>query len=129
MTHSSGTLGFSHLFIAAEAELALLVESRLYLGNRKSHPDASSIALEAAHWAYNHFINLSALHLGLTPSLHFTHWPKTEAAQDGADPARAYRSLVNAKDLWQNPQPHGDEPVGEIIEYREATPEEVDNVA
>ena len=51
ITHPSGTLAFSHLFIAAEAELALLVEARLYLGNRKPLPDAPSIALEAAHRA------------------------------------------------------------------------------
>ena len=51
VTHPSGTIGFSHLLIAAEAELALLVEPRLYLGNRKSLPDVSSIALEAAHRA------------------------------------------------------------------------------
>ena len=37
--------------MAAEAELALLVEPRLYLGNRKLLPDAPSIALEAAHRA------------------------------------------------------------------------------
>ena len=48
ITHPSGTLGFSHLFMAAEAELALLDEARLYLGKRKSLPDAASIALEAA---------------------------------------------------------------------------------
>src|SRR6056300_2018334 len=37
--------------MAAEAELALLDEARLYRGNRKSLPDAPSIALEAAHKA------------------------------------------------------------------------------
>ena len=51
MTHPSGTLGFSHLLMAAEAELALLYEARFYLGNRKSLPDVPSIALEAAHRA------------------------------------------------------------------------------
>ena len=51
ITHPSGTFGFSHLLIAAEAELALLVEPRLYLGNRKLLPDAPSIALEAARRA------------------------------------------------------------------------------
>ena len=49
MTQLSGTLGFSHLLIAAEAELALLDEPRLYLGNKKSSPDVPSMALEAAH--------------------------------------------------------------------------------
>ena len=48
ITHPSGTLGFSHLLMAAEAELALLDEARLYLGNRKLLPDALSIDLEAA---------------------------------------------------------------------------------
>ena len=95
----------------------------------KDWPDEVFQHQKPYHWAYNHFINLSALHLGLTPSLHFTHWPKADAAQDGADPARAYRSLISAKDLWQNPQPHCDEPAEEITEYREATPEEVENVA
>ena len=52
ITQLSGTLGFSHLLIAAEAELALLVEPRLYLGNRKLLPDAPSMALEAAHRAF-----------------------------------------------------------------------------
>ena len=52
MTHPSGTLGFNHLLIAAEAELALLEEPRLYLGNRKRLPDAPSMALEAAHRAF-----------------------------------------------------------------------------
>jgi hypothetical protein len=52
ITHPSGTLGFSHLFMAAEAELALLDEPRLYLGNRKQLPDAPSMALEAAHRAF-----------------------------------------------------------------------------
>ena len=51
ITHPSGTLGFSHLLIAADAELALLVEPRLYLGNKKLLPDAPSIALETAHRA------------------------------------------------------------------------------
>ena len=51
MTQLSGTLGFSHLLIAAEAELALLDEPRLYLGNKKSSPDMLSMALEAAHRA------------------------------------------------------------------------------
>ena len=37
--------------MAAEAELALLDEARLYLGKRKSLPDAASIALEAAQRA------------------------------------------------------------------------------
>ena len=32
MTHSPGTLGFSHLFMAADAELALVDEVELYLG-------------------------------------------------------------------------------------------------
>ena len=35
--------------MVAEAELALLLEPRLYLGNRKLLPHALSIALEAAH--------------------------------------------------------------------------------
>ena len=52
MTQLSGTLGFSHLLIAAEAELALMDEPRLYLGNRKLLPDALSMALEAAHRAF-----------------------------------------------------------------------------
>ena len=43
VTHPSGTLGFGHLFMAAEAELALLDEPRLYLGNRKLLPDAPSM--------------------------------------------------------------------------------------
>ena len=81
------------------------------------------------HWAYNHFINLSALHLGLTPSLHFTHWPKADVARDGADPTIAYSNLIHAKNLWQNPEPvEGELPEGPI-EWREATPEEIENVA
>ena len=52
MTQLSGTLGFSHLLIAAEAELALLVEPRLYLGNRNLLPAAPSKALEVAHRAF-----------------------------------------------------------------------------
>jgi hypothetical protein len=52
MTQLSGTLGFNHLLIAAEAELALLEEPRLYLGNKKRLPDAHSVALEAAHRAF-----------------------------------------------------------------------------
>ena len=51
MTQLSATLGFSHLLIATGAELALLDEQRLYLGNRKLLPDAPSMALEAAHRA------------------------------------------------------------------------------
>jgi len=35
MTHPSGTLGFSHLLIAADAELALVEEEVLYLGKAK----------------------------------------------------------------------------------------------
>ena len=35
MTHPSGTLGLSHLLIAAEAELALVEEVVLYLGKAK----------------------------------------------------------------------------------------------
>ena len=54
MTQLSGTLGFSHLLIAAEAELALLVEPRLYLGNRNLLPAVPSKALEAALRACNH---------------------------------------------------------------------------
>ena len=52
ITHPTGTLGFSHLFMAAEAKLASLDEPRLYLGHRKSHPDTPLIALEAAHMAF-----------------------------------------------------------------------------
>jgi hypothetical protein len=81
------------------------------------------------HWAYNHFINLSALHLGLTPSLHFTNWPKAEAAKDGADPTIAYSNLIHAKNLWQNPEPPEEDLSDEPIQWREATPEEVENVA
>ena len=51
MTQPSGTLGLSHLLIAADAELALLNEARLYLGNRKLLPEDSLIALESAHRA------------------------------------------------------------------------------
>ena len=51
ITYPSGTLGFSHLLIAVEAELAFLLEPRLYLGNKKLLPDASSMTLEAAHKA------------------------------------------------------------------------------
>jgi hypothetical protein len=51
ITHPSGTLDFNHLLIAADAELALLNEARLYLGNRKLLPEDSLIALEAAHRA------------------------------------------------------------------------------
>ena len=51
MTQLFGTLGFNHLVMAAEAELALLTEPRFYLGNKKSLPDAPSIALKAAHRA------------------------------------------------------------------------------
>jgi hypothetical protein len=32
MTHPSGTLGFNHLLIAADAELALVPEADVYLG-------------------------------------------------------------------------------------------------
>ena len=81
------------------------------------------------HWAYNHFINLSALHLGLTPSLHFTQWPKAEAAKNGADPTIAYSNLIHAKNLWQNPDSPEEEVPVEPIEWREATPEEINNVA
>ena len=35
MTHPSGTLGLSHLLIAAEAELALVEVDLLYLGKAK----------------------------------------------------------------------------------------------
>ena len=35
ITHPSGTLDFNHLLIAADAELALLNEARLYLGKMK----------------------------------------------------------------------------------------------
>ena len=35
MTQPSGTLGFSHLLMAAEAELALVVGVELYLGKAK----------------------------------------------------------------------------------------------
>ena len=52
MTQLSGTLGFSHLLIAAEAELALLDEPRLYRGNRNLLPAAPPKALEAAHRAF-----------------------------------------------------------------------------
>ena len=52
ITQPCGTLGFSHLLIAAEAELALLDEPRLYLGNRNFLPVAPSKALEAAHRAF-----------------------------------------------------------------------------
>ena len=51
ITHPSGTLGFSHLLMAAGAELALLDKPRLYLANRKPLPVAPSITLEAAHRA------------------------------------------------------------------------------
>ena len=80
-------------------------------------------------WDCNHFINLSALHLGLTPSLHFTHWPKADLAKDGADPTIAYSDLIYAKNLWQNPEPLEQEISDEPIEWREATPGEIDNVA
>ena len=52
MTQLSGTLGFSHLLITAKAELALLEEPRLYLGNRNLLPAVPSEALEAAHRAF-----------------------------------------------------------------------------
>ena len=80
-------------------------------------------------WAYNHFINLSALHLGLTPNLHLAHWPKACVAKDGADPTIAYGNLIHAKNLWKNPEPPEEELTDEPIEWREATPEEVDNDA
>jgi len=51
ITHPSDYLGFSHLFMAAEAELALLGEPRLYPGNRKSYPDTPLIAPKFAHMA------------------------------------------------------------------------------
>ena len=35
MTHPSGTLGLSHLLMAADAELALVVDVELYLGKAK----------------------------------------------------------------------------------------------
>ena len=76
-----------------------------------------------------HFINLSALHLGLTPSLHFTHWPKAGLAKYGVDPTIAYSDLIYAKNLWQNPKPFEEEISEEPIEWRGATPEEIDNVA
>ena len=69
ITHPSGTLGFSHLLIAAEAELALLVEPRLYLGNRKLLPDAPSVALEAAHRASP----TNGIHLSLPLVLSLLH--------------------------------------------------------
>ena len=51
ITHPSGVLGFSHLLIAADAELVLLNEARLYLGSKKLLTEDSLIALEAAHRA------------------------------------------------------------------------------
>jgi hypothetical protein len=69
ITHPSGTLGFSHLLIAAEAELALLLEPRLYLGNKKLLPDAHSIALEAAQKASP----TSGIHRSLPLVLSFLH--------------------------------------------------------
>ena len=64
ITHPSGTLGFSHLLMAAVAELALLVEARLYLANRKLFPDAPYRAQEAAHGA----LPSNGIHLfGLKP--------------------------------------------------------------
>ena len=43
MTHPSGTLGLSHLLIAAEAELALVVVVLLYRG--KANRDALLVSL------------------------------------------------------------------------------------
>ena len=62
ITHPSGTLGFSHLLITAEAELALLLKPRLYLGNKKLLPDAHSIALEATYKAWP----TNGIHLALS---------------------------------------------------------------
>ena len=69
ITYPSGTLGFSHLLMAAEAELALLEEPRFYLANKKLLPDAPSVALEAAHKASP----TNGTHLSLTLALSLLH--------------------------------------------------------
>ena len=109
--------------------LATLEECRNLSETAKDWPPFVFKYRNSTLWAYNHFINLSALHLGLTPSLHFTHWPKADVAKDGADPTIAYSDLIYAKNLWQNPTPPEEELPDEPFEWREATPEEIDNVA
>jgi hypothetical protein len=109
--------------------LATLDECRNLSETAKDWPPSVFKYRNSTLWAYNHFINLSALHLGLTPSLHFTHWPKADVAKDGADPTIAYSDLIYAKNLWQNPTPPEEELPDEPFEWREATPEEIDNVA
>ena len=49
MTHPSGTLGLSHLLIAADAELPLVPEADVYLGNAKGLTELVSFILCAAH--------------------------------------------------------------------------------
>ena len=49
MTHPSGTLGFNHLLIAADAELPLVPEADVYLGNAKGLTELVSFILYAAH--------------------------------------------------------------------------------
>jgi hypothetical protein len=109
--------------------LTILEECRNLSETAKDWPPFVFKHRKITLWAYNHFINLSALHLGLAPSLHFTHWPKAELAKDGADPTIAYSDLIYAKNLWQNPEPAEEELPDEPVEWREATPEEIDNVA
>ena len=49
MTHPSGTRGLSHLLIAADAELPLVVEVLLYLGKAYTASELVSFFLSAAH--------------------------------------------------------------------------------
>ena len=49
MTHPSGTLGLSHLLIAADAELALVPLADVYLGKAKGLAVLVSLTLLAAH--------------------------------------------------------------------------------
>ena len=49
ITHPSGTLGFSHLLIAAEAEFALVPFADVYLGKAYGLAVLVSLTLLAAH--------------------------------------------------------------------------------
>ena len=49
ITHPSGTLGLSHLLIAADAELALVPFTEVYLGKAKGLAVLVYLTLLAAH--------------------------------------------------------------------------------
>ena len=61
--------------------------------------------------------------------IHAESDPVSQSRKDGADPAIAYSDLIYAKNLWQNQTPPEEELPDEPFECREATPEEIDNVA